>query len=130
MSNLNNNTTKLRELLSKIQNLPNAVGGESMLGIWVFNEALELYNFNFQLNFVLPNMTDALPFHTVYTIGDQLYCVDENEDYHVPYENGVWQYPDWRTITITEEPTDAECIAWLKANATKVETPRAEDYKF
>lgn len=92
---------------------------DTMVGTWIFNEVLELHDFNFSLNFVLPNVADSLPFHTIYTIGDDLLCVDEHEDYHTPYKNGVWVLPDWRTITITEEPTDAECIAWLKANAIK-----------
>jgi hypothetical protein len=35
------------------------------------------------------------------------------------YGENVWQNEKFKTWEITEEPTDAEFIAWLKANATK-----------
>ena len=98
---------------------------DTMVGTWIFNEVLDISGFfNFLFNFVLPNVADSLPFHNIYSLytpnGYELHYVDEEENYHVPYENGTWVLPKWRTITITEEPTDAECIAWLKANARKL----------
>lgn len=96
--------------------------GDTMVGMWIFNEVLELHNFNFFVNFVLPKVADSLPFYNIYSdasLGDNLHYIDDNEDMYAPYENGAWVLPDWRTITITEEPTDAELIAWLKANARK-----------
>lgn len=96
------------------------VGEDTMVGTWVLNEVLELHDFNFPLNFVLPNVADSLPFHTIYSYSvDELYYVDDDENYYTPYKDGVWELPDWRVITITEEPTDPELIAWLKANTKK-----------
>lgn len=33
--------------------------------------------------------------------------------------SGSWSNDAFRTITLTEEPTDAAFIAWLEANATQ-----------
>lgn len=112
------NNAELREAIGLAESLPDAES-DTMVGVWIFNEVLELYDFNFYVNFVLPNVADSLPFYNIYAVGDDLYYVDEHEDYYTPYKNGVWIYPAYRTITITEVPTDAECIALLKANARK-----------
>ena len=112
----------LDEMPIEIAGIPTGGGDDTMVGVWIFNEVLELYGFNFYVNFVLPNVADSLPVYNLYSdasLGDELYCIDDEENMYTPYENGVWVLPDWRTITITEEPTDAECIAWLKANARK-----------
>ncbi len=95
-------------------------GDDTMVGIWIFNEVLDLPEFDFYFNFVLTNVADSPQFHNLYSPGDDwLYYYDVDNTDYVPYENGAWVLPDWRTITITEEPTDSECIEWLKANARK-----------
>lgn len=110
----------LDEMPIEIASLSDAGGGETMVGTWIFNEVLDLPEFDFYFNFVLTNVADSPPFYNLYSEGDgTLYYFDVDDTDHVPYENGAWIYPDWRTITITEEPTDAGCIAWLKANGRK-----------
>ncbi len=92
---------------------------DTMVGTWIFNEVLDLPEFDYYFNFVLTNVADAPQFYNIYSDGGWLYYWDVDDYDHVVYINGVWEYPDWRTITITEEPTDVECIEWLKANARK-----------
>ena len=52
---------------------------------------------------------DSQLYHTV---------AGDSNDYAFYYEDDNWHIG--QTITITEEPTDTEVIAWLKANATKI----------
>lgn len=97
-----------------------AEGGDTMVGTWILNEVLELHEFDFYFNFVLPKVSDSLQFYNLYSPGvGWLYYWDVDDNDYAPYINGAWIYPDWRTITITEEPTDPECVEWLKANARK-----------
>jgi hypothetical protein len=115
------NNAELREAIGLAESLPDAES-DTMVGTWILNEVLDLHNFNFFVNFVLPNVADSLPFYNIYSdasLGDSLHYVDENEDMYTPYENGAWVLPDWRTTNITEEPNDAECKAWIKANGRK-----------
>lgn len=94
-------------------------GSDTMVGIWILNEVLDLSEFDFYFNFVLTNVANSPQFYNFWSDGDGLYYVDVDDGELTPYYDGAWIYPDRRTITITEEPTDAECIAWLKANARK-----------
>lgn len=115
------NNAELREAIELAESLPDASGGsDTMVGIWIFNEVLDLPYFDFYFDFVPTNIADSIQYYNLYSEGDgMLYYIDVDDGHTVPYENGAWQDPDWRIITITEEPTDAECIAWLKANARK-----------
>ena len=118
---INAHNAELREAIEMAESLPDATGGEdTMVGTWIFNEVLDLPEFDYYFNFVLTNVADSPQFCDLWSPGDGWLYYGDVDDYdYSPYYNGAWQDPDWRTITITEEPTDAECIAWLKANARK-----------
>lgn len=113
------NNAELREAIGLAESLPDAES-ETMVGIWVFNEVLDLPEFDYYFNFVPTNIADSIQYYNIYSEGDgRLYYFDVADGDVTPYYDGAWIYPEYRTITITEEPTDAECIAWLKANARK-----------
>ena len=115
-----NGTHDVTEYASVEVNVASSGGGEdTMVGTWIFNEVLDLPEFDYYFNFVLTNVADSPQFYNLYSDASWLYYWDVDDYDYSPYYNGAWQDPDWRTITITEEPTDAECIAWLKANARK-----------
>jgi hypothetical protein len=118
---INAHNAELREAIGIAEALPDASGGDdTMVGIWVLNEVLDLPEFDYYFNFVLTNVADSPQFYNLWSPGDGgLSYIDVDGGEATTYYDGAWISPEWRTITITEEPTDAECIAWLKANARK-----------
>ena len=96
-------------------------GSDSVVGTWLFNEIIEVPNKNFAVVFnckgeryIEIGVSDAI-----------YYSIDYGDDTQSVYNfdstsQGIgWQEEMYRTITIAEQPTDSEFIAWLKANATK-----------
>ena len=97
------------------------VAADTMVGTWVLNEVPDITLDGFYP--VKISKADA-----DFEINGLIFAPDYNEielsvindpyiDYDMYYVDGDW-YHD-RTITITEEPTDPDIIAWIKANAKK-----------
>ena len=96
----------------------------SIVGTWVFNDnvSLDIAPAMFQVMFYVYDEGyrefDSLTVSDAEITYDGLHGIEEGI-----YEDGVgWNVESYKTITITEEPTDEAFITWLKENATKTET--------
>lgn len=107
---------------------------DSIIGIWLFNDILtpipeELFGKNIYFRYsVYASWVDVnakMDRITIFEEGTGFsYNGDEGGDNYCfedvyEYSTG-WLHQDYKTITITEAPTDPTFIAWLKANATKL----------
>lgn len=109
-------------IVSSVDELPsNAMNGSLAMvktNTWVFKDVID-YDINiFNVNFVSDN-------NNYYRISQdgpaQLYYHYYNEEHPPTWvyeEREGWVSDDYKTIRITEEPTDASFITWLKQNAT------------
>lgn len=115
------NNAELREAIGLAESLPDAES-DTMVGIWIFNEVLDitLPDGIYPINISAKVLWDAyeivgLTFYDGLVMG--LVTDLETGNYLDCYEDGDWLAP--RIYDITEEPTNAELIAWIKANARK-----------
>ena len=104
---------------------------DSIVGTWVFNDELTMpdeMDIGFNCDFYVETETDGTQILSevfIFTIDEQMgywgisyYRDDYNID-DVYESNYGWAAERYKTIKIAKEPTDADFIAWLKANATK-----------
>ena len=117
-----------------INDLNNEIG-TSIVGTWVFNESLTSYpvdNYTLNLNFEFCKDDEVFScnYLSLYSENsstgrymDEVCFGNDNAEWGAYYKGnrdyGQWEGTGYNTITILEEPTDAEFIAWLKVNATK-----------
>ena len=105
-------------------------GDDTIVGTWVFNDEIEIpkeSETDYDISYTATDGTGNVePFRKIYlySFGDDEYmdyigCDDDVVFSEVYTPSNGWANEAYKTITITEEPTDAEFIAWLKANATK-----------
>ena len=129
-------STKLQGAMSELQTgfgELEAGDSDSVIGTWRFNEVLTPINKPFEEGFESVDCTGAINnyemgamtpvtyfYFYVSTESLEEFGFGNNETEGGLYYNG-WENESYRTITITEQPTDPEFITWLKANATKVE---------
>lgn len=99
-----------------------AKGGDTMVGTWIFNAVLDitLPDGIYPINISAKVWGGAyeivgLTFYDGLVMG--LVTDLETGNYLDCYEDGDWLAP--RIYDITEEPTNAELIAWIKANGRK-----------
>ena len=97
---------------------------DSIVGTWRFNETLTPLGRSVEVKFISNSMNFNVIDCTEWSGGDIYYSQDIGDEDEFAYDGSVsneWADETFRTIIITEEPTDAEFITWLKANATKYE---------
>lgn len=109
--------TESKEVVGAINELNRKIPKESIVGTWKLNGAIAPSSKDFRVHF-----TNNGEEYYAMEFGQDgyLYYSVEMTDYSMEvYDNNGWLDDLYRTIEILEEPTDAEFITWLKANATK-----------
>ena len=112
----------ITELKKALAGKASGGGGDTMVGTWEFNEELDItLEGEYYVSITKPTLgTDVeiigLTFYDQEVMG---LLVSTDGNYIDYYENG-FVFGHSRLITITEEPTDSELIAWIKANARKL----------
>ena len=97
---------------------------ESIIGTWVFNVefpvATDKVSYADRFTYAVDFVNDGVSYTSImiYYDDDIWLGYEMRYDNHPVFEDG-WSSDEYRTITITSEPTDSTFIAWLKANATK-----------
>lgn len=95
---------------------------DSIVGTWQFNDTLSTPSKSFGVSF----KCDSAEYVEIGVSDAIYYSVDYGDDtefvyrYESDYGNIGWCEETYRTITITEEPTDEAFITWLKENARKI----------
>lgn len=101
------------------------VEADSIVGTWLFNESINVnggawYSVNFTSNGVSYIAFSDRRDQTSAMHDMSLRYFKTPTTYDLAFGgDGSWRNEAYRTITISEEPTDEEFIVWLKANATK-----------
>lgn len=105
----------------------NATKKESVVGTWLFKETIDPPSKNFEVEFT----SDGSNYALMEAGYESLYYSTEVGDYTDPAFNldDGWQGQEYRKITITAEPTDAEFVEWLKANAIALPTLPMQIYE-
>lgn len=104
---------------------------ETIVGTWIFNENISVngsawYSVNFTSNGVSYIAFSDRNSQTADIHDMSLRYFKTSTTYDTAFgADGSWRNEAYRTVTISEEPTDEEFVTWLKANATKqdVNTP-------
>lgn len=109
-------SAKLANAISELEGTLDELSGsedEGIIGTWVFNDTIEPADFDITVHF---SCGDEV-YDRIQLNGSMYYHNDEGTTF--AYSSYGWDEEYLKTITILEEPTDAEFITWLKANATK-----------
>ena len=112
-----------------------SVDDSVIAGIWLFNDDLNFdgleKNFKYPISFkidsahfssisVQDNLMGTSGVFLTFWNADGVNYTTAYATVPVAWLTGGWDSTSYKNITILEEPTDAEFITWLKANATKV----------
>lgn len=123
----------INEVKAKVDALNNSGSDtDSIVGTWTFNDTIEpLPAGEYELQF---SVTAYQTYNCIRygVLGPPVYVLwygnYDNSEFHTTYcfENEAsyglipgWQDESYKTINITEEPTDENLITWLRANAVK-----------
>jgi hypothetical protein len=115
--------TLIAELKEVLQGKASAPPAETMVGLWEFNEELEIDSFDFYFNFTLPRLGSRLFTNLFTDIGDDyanLLCADDEVENTMYLHGSGWAGQEFRLMHLAEEPEDAEAKAWIKAHARKL----------
>ena len=118
------NNSALEEIITQLNSLPD-LAGNTIVGTWIFNDQVDCSTFTqYSCNFYIGESG----YSAISLEADVLqYWRISISKWEVAYRYGQWEDVQFRTITITEEPTDEGFVSWLKANAVKQEETSEEE---